>query len=488
MMTALRGQVAKWIFGFLLVAFIAWIVLELGMQGKVGTATGAMAKVNGDTVAGQEFWTTYNQEVENNWGAMRGVMNEADEKGLRMEVLEKLVDRVLSWQESKRLKYAVSRKDVQLGLRSYPAFQNQQGQFDPTRYAAVLNRLGLSQETFEADQERSQSAGRIEGMIREAVRTTDDEMWLEYLRLHRRMQADVAALPFSEARAKIKVTPDEVKAYWGENRRNYEKAERVRIRHIVAAVNPQGGPEALAQARAKIDSIVAELKKGGDFADLAKRKSDDGNTQPRGGDLGWHPRGELIPEYDQVAFKLRKGQVSAVFQTKFGFHLLKCDEHQQEEKPTFEQKREEIRKLLLDARARERMVESAQKLMWALRREKDLRKACTEAGRPAPASMWLEKGKTLPGGVLPTAKTVDAVVGAIGPLEPGEVTTLVETADGFYVAQLKEEQHKRAPEKGFLKERAEVEASLLARKQKAAVDSWLAGLRAKGKVKLYLEN
>jgi peptidyl-prolyl cis-trans isomerase D len=488
MMGYMRGHVAKVIFGFLLVAFLSWIVLELGMQGKMGSSTGTMAAVSGETITAQEFYAVYNQEVEANWSTLKGNMGDEEEKGLRREVLDRIIDQTLAWKEARRLKYAVSRREVQAGIRGYQAFQNQQGQFDPQRFAMVLSNMGLTQEAFEKDQERSISANRVEGIIREGVRTTDDELWLEYLRWHRKMRAQVMAFPFSEARERIKVTSDEVRAYWDGNKANYMKPERVHIRHIVAAVNPQGGPEALAQARAKIDSIVAEMKKGAGFEDLAKRRSDDSNTAPRGGDLGWQSKGQLIPEYDSVAFKMRKGQVSAVFQTKFGFHVIKCDEHQSEQKPTFEDKKDEIRGLILNARAREQMLEAVQKALWNLRKEKDLVKVAKMSERPAPQTVWLERGKVKQAGPLSSSPVVEAVIAALAPLEPGEATGLVEARDGFYIASLKEEIHVKPAnaEKGYMNERQEIEAAVLVRKQKAVLDSWLAGLRAKGKVKVYL--
>jgi len=488
MMGYMRGHVAKVIFGFLLIAFLAWIVLELGMQGKMGSSTGTMAAVSGETITSQEFYAVYNQEVEANWSTLKGSMGDEEEKGLRREVLDRIIDLTLAWREAKRLKYAVDRKEVQAGIRGYQAFQNAQGQFDPQRFAMVLNNMGLTQENFEKDQERSLSANRIEGIVREAVRTTDDELWLEFLRWHRKLKAQVMPFPFSEAKERIKVTSDEVRAYWNENKRNYEKPERVHIRHIVAAVNPQGGPEALAQARAKIDSIMAEMKKGADFADLAKRRSDDSNTQPRGGDLGWQAKGQLIPEYDSVAFKMKKGQVSEVFQTRFGFHLIKCDDHQKEQKPSFEDKQDEIRSLILNARAREQMLEAVQKALWNLRKEKDLVKVAKMSERPAPQTVWLERGKTKQAGPLSSSPVIEAVIVALAPLEPGEATGLVEAKDGFYIASLKEEIHTKPvnAEKGYMRERMEIESAVLARKQKAVLDSWLAGLRAKGKVRVYL--
>ena len=138
------------------------------------------------------------------------------------------------------------------------------------------------------------------------------------------------------AKARQTVTAEDVRAYWDQNRNEFKKAERVRIRHIVVAANPAGGPEVAAQAKAKMGGILEELKKGAVFADVARRRSDDSGTAGRGGDLGWRVQGELIPEYDAVVFKLKTGQISSVFQTKFGFHVIKCEAHEYAENPTFE--------------------------------------------------------------------------------------------------------------------------------------------------------
>ena len=486
MMAWLRGQVAKVIFGVLLLAFLAWIVIELGMQGRYESAAGSVAVVNGEKITTQEFSVLCSQEMENNWEAVRGSLTEAEERDLRKTVLNRMVDQTLAWQEAKRLNYAVTKADVEATIRATPVFFNESGQFDPMRYQAALNRLGIPARLFEFEQERAMSASRVEAVIRDSVRVTDLELWLEYLRWHRRFRVLLMKLPLAEAKSKIKVTADEVKAFWEQNRKEYEKPEKVHLRHIVVAVNPpDAGPEVVAQARAKMDSVIAELKKGADFADVARRKSDSQGDAPRGGLLGWYQKGQLIQEYDERVFKLRKGQSSEVFQTKFGFHLIKCEDHQREEKPTFSGIKDKIRDRIVTAQARQQLSTEAARAARYAKKEKDLLKAAQLVGRKAAQTEWFERGKTPPAGL--SSKTAEALTRALAALEIGDVTDVIETDEGFFIAQLSDEKHKRVPEAGFLKERSEIEPALLARKQKTAYDAWVEYLRSKAKIKAYLD-
>lgn len=486
MMKAMRGSVAKMIFGVLLVAFLAWIIVELGMQGRLGGASGAAAIVNGEKVLDLEFQVIYRQELEGPMQGMVASMSAEDERQVRRDVLDRLVNQTLIWQQARKLKLAASDKEVQASIHAIPAFVNPQtGQFDPYRYQAALSRLGVSPQLFEMEQARGMSSGRLESAIRESVRVTDLELWLEYLRWHRRMRVLVLKFPLAAAKAKQTVTSEEVRTYWDQNRREFEKAERVRIRHIVIAANPAAGPEVAAQAKAKIGQVVEDLKKDVDFADEARRKSDDSGTAARGGDLGWRVQGELIPEYDSVAFKLKTGQVSAVFQTKFGFHVIKCEKHEYAEKPTFEEVKGKIRDLILTARAKDQLNLEVTRATWAAKKEKDLRKIAATLGRPVADSGWFEWGKSVPEGL--SRKMTDELVKALSGVEVGEMTEPVETDEGWVMAQLVDESHQRAPEAGFLRDRVAIEPVLLARKQKAAYDAWIDALRTKAKVTTYLE-
>ena len=104
----------------------------------------------------------------------------------------------------------------------------------------------------------------------------------------------------------------------------------VSFRQIIVA--PKASAEAKARARAKAESLLVEIKKGGDFEQIAKRESMDPGTKQLGGDLGWNRRGGgLVPEFEGMMFALRPGEVSPVIETAFGYHIIKVDRVQSAE-------------------------------------------------------------------------------------------------------------------------------------------------------------
>ena len=100
---------------------------------------------------------------------------------------------------------------------------------------------------------------------------------------------------------------------------------QVKVRHILIAVNAK---EPDAAAKAKAQSILDQLHNGGDFAELAKKDSDDPGSKSQGGELGWIKHGVTVPEFDKAAFALQPGQISGLVRTKFGYHIIQAEEKQ----------------------------------------------------------------------------------------------------------------------------------------------------------------
>jgi peptidyl-prolyl cis-trans isomerase SurA len=97
----------------------------------------------------------------------------------------------------------------------------------------------------------------------------------------------------------------------------------VTFRQIVVAPKPTADQKK--RALAKAESLLVEIKKGGDFEQIAKRESMDPGSKSTGGDLGWNRRGTMVPEFERWMFALRPGQLSPVVETPFGYHISRVD-------------------------------------------------------------------------------------------------------------------------------------------------------------------
>ena len=140
-------------------------------------------------------------------------------------------------------------------------------------------------------------------------------------------QMRVAVFPFAKhaAAAAAAVTDARIKASYEERKAEFQR-EEVQARHILIQV-PQGADDAAKAAKRKVaEGLLKQLQGGADFAKLAGQHSDDPGSKGQGGDLGWFGRGEMVPVFEDAVFSLKKGQISGVIETQFGFHLVQLQD------------------------------------------------------------------------------------------------------------------------------------------------------------------
>lgn len=119
---------------------------------------------------------------------------------------------------------------------------------------------------------------------------------------------------------------------------SYLRPEAIRVAHILLKVIPDSPDYTEANAKARADKILAELKNGADFSDLAKANSDDRGSAGRGGVLpGWSDKGRLVPQFEEVAYAMKPGQISDLVRTRFGYHIIKLLEHRDRATPSFDE-------------------------------------------------------------------------------------------------------------------------------------------------------
>jgi len=151
---------------------------------------------------------------------------------------------------------------------------------------------------------------------------------------------------------KTTVPEDKVKAYYDSNPQFFKQPEKVKASHILIKVKPEASESEKAEAMKKIEEAQKKLKKGDDFAEVAKASSE-GPSASKGGDLGYFGRGQMVKPFEDTAFSLEPGKVSDVLKTQFGYHLIKVIDKKPETtipfeavKPRIEQylKQEEVQK------------------------------------------------------------------------------------------------------------------------------------------------
>ena len=173
-----------------------------------------------------------------------------------------------------------------------------------------------------------------------------EEQYMRRLRDNMIVQDTIRAIVEKQS----KIAPEEIKAFYETNRARFYQPETVRASHILIRVPPDATSQIKTQKLAQVEAVRSLLKQGGNFAELAKKFSEDTTTAAGGGDLNYFPRGSMVPEFDAAAFSLPTNEVSNVVMTKYGYHLLMVTDRKPAHEMPFEEVKANIEKYLQESR------------------------------------------------------------------------------------------------------------------------------------------
>lgn len=209
--------------------------------------------------------------------------------------------------------------------------------------------------------------------------TPDFARQMEFVRQRLLMQAVLADA------TKAAVSDEAMKKTYEEALKQQKPEEEVHARHILIRVEDAGNEKASAEAKKKIEDVIARVKKGEDFATVAKQVTEDPSGKQDGGDLGFFTKDQMVPEFANVAFAMKPGEVSEPVKTQFGWHVIKVEEKREKPLPTLDQVKPQIEQYL----AQKAQAELVQNLRSNAKIEKTDAAPKTDApapGAPAPAA------------------------------------------------------------------------------------------------------
>jgi len=165
------------------------------------------------------------------------------------------------------------------------------------------------------------------------------------LSVNKVVEAEVAAVPGpSDA---------EAKEFYEKNPDKFKQDEQVRASHILVRVDPSAPAAAKQRAKTEIESVLKRAKAGADFGKLAQQHSQDGSAA-QGGDLNFFQKGQMVPEFDKVAFSLQPGQLSGVVTTQFGYHIIKVTDRKPARTVPYDEAQQQIKQFLEQQKKQQR--------------------------------------------------------------------------------------------------------------------------------------
>lgn len=399
-----QGWIAKTIIG-IIVALMAFTGIEAIFQAS-GNNKQDVAKVNGEEITQTELSQAVDMQRRQLMQQLGKDFDASllDEKLLRDAALKGLIDRKLLLQGAADSKFGFSEAALDQVILQTPEFQVD-GKFNAERFDQVVRQLGYSRMQFRQMLTQEMLIGQVRAGIAGSGFVTDAEV-LAFARLEKQTR-DFATVNIKADPAAVKLTDDEVKAYYDQHAKEfmtpdqvvidylelkkssffdqvtvkddelqaaYEKetanlAEQRRAAHILIEVNDKVTE---AQAKAKIEEIQARLAKGEKFEALAKEFSQDPGSANNGGDLGFASPGVYDPDFETALYGLKQDQVSVPVRSAFGWHLIKLLGVEAPEVPSFASLKDKLTRELKTQQVEQRFVEATKQLEDAAFEASDL--------------------------------------------------------------------------------------------------------------------
>jgi len=509
----------KWSLGLVCVAFVLFYIPDfLRGNGADAASSDTIAKVEGREITSADFRRTYQAQLQAYRSAYGGNMSDQllKQLGIEQQILQQMVDERAALAEAERLGIKVSDEEVRQRIFAMPAFQESGGFIGEARYQQLLRmqRPPMVASEFEDNVRRGLSVEKLRGSLTDWLSVNDADLEKEYRRRNDKVKLAVVSFTADSFRTQVTATDADVTGYFDGHQNDFKIPEKRKIRYLLIDIDglraktvvPAADiereynnnseqyttPEQVrashillktegkddAAVKAKAEDVLKQARAGGDFAELAKKFSEDTDSAKNGGDLDYFGRGRMVPEFDQAVFAMQPGTISDLVKTQYGYHIIKLVDKKNATTRPLAEVRQQLTEQLAYQRAQAQAADLAQNLEKQITKAADLDKVGKAQGLTVQESGFFARDEPILGlGPSPEAanKAFDMKTGDVaGPLRASRgfvFQTLVSKQDP-YVPKIDEVKDRVREEvvKQKARDLSKQKAAELAAKLKSAPD------------------
>ena len=439
----------KWSLAIVVLTFVLLYIPDFVQTTPTGTGAGpreVIAEVNGRALTAGDFQQRYLAQLQSYRTQFGGSINEQllRQLGIDQQILSQMVDEEVGLIEAEQNGIVVSDDELAQQIFSIPGLQ-ENGQFiGEQRYEQLLLSQSppLTKMQFEEGLRRSMILDKLRAALTNWMAVSDADVEREYRRRNEKVKLQVVALTADrfrsgvtasdtdvaayydahkaeyrigeqrkikyvlldrdQARLKVIVPAADVQRYYNDNIQQYQTPEQVRASHIL--LQTAGKDEAAVRKQA--ETILQQVKAGGDFTELATKFSEDEGSKAKGGDVDYFGRGRMVPEFETAAFALQPGQVSELVKSQFGFHIIKVVDKRPGSTRTLDEVRPQIQEQLAAQIADQRITDQATTFAAQIKDIADLETAARELQTTVQESGFFQREDPVPGlGAAPQVAT-----------------------------------------------------------------------------------
>jgi len=457
----------KWSLAIVVVSFVLLYIPSFMRDGAQGAASNAVvADVEGREITAAQFRRMYQQQMQayrQSYGA------NVDDKllkqlGIDQRIVQQMIQEEASLAEASRLGIKASDAEVRERILSLPAFQ-ENGQFiGDQRYRQLLRMQTppMRPDEFEDQVRRSIAVEKLQAALTGWMTVSDSDVVREFTKRNEKIKVQVANFPadkFREGvvatdadvarqfeghkesyripekrkvryvtidqealRQRATVTGQQIERAYNDNIRQYSTPEQVRASHIL--LKTEGKDDATVKKQA--EELLAKIKAGANFEELARKNSQDEGSAVKGGDLDFFNKGQMVPEFDKAAFSMQPGQLSDLVKSTFGYHIIKVTDKKAASTKTLAQVRPQIEDQLKYEQAQTAAKKLADQVAGELKKPSDFDPVARARGLHSG-----ESGMFLPDEPVAGIGMAPSVTQQAFQMKQGEVSEPLRTPQGY---------------------------------------------------------